>query len=821
MVKFRSSTLITTVLLLWVIPLFLNAQNPPSNPPAVRGTVSGFVIESQKQKPVEYANVVLYEATTLEQVTGTITDDNGYFKLSELRPGSYILEIKFIGFKAFTVDGLTIEAGRKDIELGGVVITPDVLALSSVEVLGEKPIIEFQIDKKVINVSQQFTSISGTAVDVLENVPSVNVDIEGNVSLRGSGSFNLLIDGRPSVLDANDALQMISASTIENIEIVTNPSAKFDPDGVAGIINIITKKTKKTGVTGLVNSSAGTYGNYSADFLLNFQKEKFNYYIGADYGLRSRPGSMIMQKRIYYPDTTSYNYTDGDSRWGGNSYGVRGGVDLNLTTADLLRFGFRYGGRGGGRESEMNYRLWTVPGPDTLYYMSENSGDRSGDFYSLNFDYLHKFPKEGHEISARVDVSRRDMSEESVSEETDENAVIRFGQRSTEAGPGNRIRYNLDYKLPLRGENRIEAGYQGRYSLSVDENTMEFWDTESSRYIPDERYNRKTDYTRHIQSTYLIYAAETGNFGYQAGVRGEYTYQNIEMSGVDSLFNLDEWDFFPTLHTSYQFSNGQQLMASYTRRIDRVRGWYLEPFLSWMDAYNVRRGNPDLEPEYIDSYEAGYQKTFGKSLFSLEGYYRVTNQKIERVRTLWPEGKDIFLHTYANVGKDYAFGTEMMLTLFPFRWWNLNLMANVYDYRVKGTLYGESFDEGSFNWSLRMNHTFTLRKSTRIQLNATYRSPSVTAQGEDSGMFYTNLAVRQDFLDRRLSATLQVRDLLGTASHSHKTSGPGFYSYMEFERRPRMLSFTLTYNINNYKVDREGRGENGSDFEEDDSGGFE
>jgi len=820
MLKFRSSIVVTATLVLLLVPLFLNAQSPPSNPPAVRGSISGFVIESQKQKPVEYANVVLYESDQLEQVTGTVTDADGYFQLTGLHPGSYILEVKFIGFEIFAIDSLRIERGRSDINLGGVVITPDVLALSSVEVLGEKPIIEFQIDKKVINVSQQFTALSGTAVDVLENVPSVNVDIEGNVSLRGSGSFTLLVDGRPSVLEANDALQMIPASSIENIEIVTNPSAKFDPDGVAGIINIITKKNKENGITGLVNSSAGRFGNYGADFLLNFHRKNVNFYIGADYSQRNRPGSMTMQKRIYYPDTTSYNYTHGDSRWGRHSYGLRGGLDLDLTPSDLLRIGFQYGGRGGGRESEMDYRLWTVPGPDTLYYTSENSGDRSGGFYSLNLDYTHKFPKEGHQISVRVDAGQRDMSEESVSEEFDDNSVILFGQRSTEAGPGKRVRYHLDYTLPLRGENRIEAGYQGRYSLSVDENTMRFWNADSNAYVFDELYDRETDYARDIQSTYLIYAAESGNFGYQVGVRGEYTYQNIEMSGLNSPFHLDEWNFFPTLHSSYQFANGQQLMASYTRRIDRVRGWYLEPFLTWMDAYNVRRGNPDLDPEYIDSYEAGYQKTFGKSLFSMEAYYRITHQKIERVRSLWTEGEEIFLHSYANVGEDYAFGTEMMLTLFPFRWWNLNLMANIYDYRVRGELYGESFDEGSFNWGLRMNHTFTLRKSTRIQLNANYRSPSVTAQGTHGGMFYTNLAIRQDFLDRALSATLQIRDVLGTASRSHKTRGPGFYSYMEFERQPRMLSLTLTYNINNYKIEREGRSENSSDFEED-GGGFE
>ncbi len=823
MQNFRYKLIISYLVIFfgYLVPAFAQAAPGPLMAP---GSIKGFVIDSKHDRPVEYANVVLYSKRTQEQITGTITDSEGLFILTDLRPGLYILEIKFIGFDAFSIDSISIRPNDPELDLGRIEITPDILAMSSVEVFGEKPIIEFQIDKKVINVSKQFTSLSGTAVDVLENVPSVTVDIEGNVSLRGSGSFNLLIDGRPSVLDPNDALQTIPASSIENIEIVTNPSAKYDPDGVAGIINIITKKTEKSGCAGLVNASAGTFGNYGFDFLLNVQKKKIGYFVGADYGYRNMPGNMTSKKRTYYGDTTSFNNTYGDSEWGGKSMGLRGGLDMNLTSADLLRFSFRYGSRGGGRDSKMDYLIWTDPGLDTLDYTSKNTSDRSGDFYSLNLDYRHKFRKEGHELSTQVDVSRRDMSEESLTEQFDENDMLYFGNSSTEAGPGNRIRYNLDYVLPLQDDNKIEAGYQSRYSLSEDDNTMDSWNADSNAYIPDLNYYRNTEYTRAIQSTYLIYSGKIGNFGYQGGLRGEYTFQHIEMSGVDSTFSFKDWDIYPTLHTSYSFNNGQQLMASYTRRIDRVRGWFLEPFKSWMDAYNVRQGNPNLKPEYIDSYEGGYQKTFGKSLFSLEAYYRVTHNKIERVQTLYNYEDGVYLHTFDNIGKDYAFGTETMLTLFPVQWWNMNLMGNIYNYRVKGILYGEPFDENSFNWSVRLNNTFRASKSTRIQFSANYSSPTVSAQGKDGGMFFTNLAFKQDFMDRKFSATLQIRDLFGTASHYHKNEGPNFYSYMKFERQPRMLSFTLTYNINNYKTERERNGqnqENGSDFEEENGGGFE
>jgi len=820
--KHRHNYILVLLLLTLWVSNFTKTQAQPGQGQGyamTTGWIKGFVFDSKNNKPVEYANVVLYSKRSQEQVTGTITDTEGFFHLTDLRPGMYILEIKFIGFDAFTIDTILLRPNKSEINLGRIEITPDVLAMGSVEVLGEKPIIEFQIDKKVINVSKQFTSLSGTAVDVLENVPSVSVDIEGNVSLRGSGSFNLLIDGRPSVLDANDALQTIPASTIENIEIVTNPSAKYDPDGVAGIINIITKKNKSNGIAGITNLNVGTFNNIGGDFLFSLRNKKTNYYIGADLSRRNMPGNMHSEKWTSTTDTINYLNSDGNSEWGGIHGSIRGGVDIDITPSDLFRLGFRYGVRSHDRDFESDFLKWSIPG-DTTTYSSFSSGERSGKFYSLNLDYVHKFGKEGHEISSQFNIRRRDMDEKSLSKLYDENQDLYSGQKSTESGPGTRAEYKIDYVLPINEDDKIEAGYQTRYSLSEDDNTMAFLNTATGNFDIDDSLVSSTDYERWIQSTYLIYAGNIGNFGFQGGLRGEYTYRNITMTGVEDAFSIDRWDIYPTLHSSYKFGD-QQFMASYARRIERIRGWHLEPFLTWMDAYNVRRGNPALKPEYIDSYEAGYQRSIGKSLISLEAYYRITHNKIDRVQTVYSE--NILLHSFENVGKDYALGTEMMLSVSPYKWWNLNIMGNIYDYRVIGTLYGETINTGSFNWSARLNNTFRFTKSSRIQLNGMYSSPTVTAQGRSEGMFFTNIAFRQDFMDRKFSLTFQLRDLLGTARHEFTSEGPNFYSYNNFNRQPRMLSITLTYNINNYKTERERNGqgdENNIEFDEGDNGNF-
>ena len=790
-------------------------------PPAAQGSISGIVVESKNQQPIEYANVVLYNQKSKVQITGTITDKNGFFRLNNLQYGIYLLEIKFIGFNAFIIENLTLRPGHSEIDLGNITLSSDVLAMEGVEVVGEKPVVEFKIDKKVINVSQQFTNISGTAVDVLENIPSVSVDIEGNVSLRGSENFNLLIDGRPSILDPNDALKTIPASTIENIEIITNPSAKYDPDGVTGIINIITKKTKVTGITGIVNLSAGVYGQYGGDFLISFRKKRLNYYLGADFNHRNMPGEMYSESRTIKQDTIAYLVSDGDSKFGGNFGGVRGGVDFDLSKADQFRFSFRYGNMNGIRESDTKYKEWNNLNSLVSPYTSISTSDRGRNFGSLNLDYNHKFKKEGHELSSRINFSQNSGEEESLNELVDLNDSLTSGQRSTESGPSTHLRFNFDYKLPLWSEAQIEAGYQNRYELSEETNQMYLWNPCSQEYELKDLYSHTTDYTDEIQSTYLIYKGKQGIWGYQGGIRGEYTYRYIEMTGEPNPFSIDRWDFYPTLHTSLDLGHGQQIMASYTRRINRPRGWDLEPFLTWMDAYNLRRGNPNLKPEFVDSYEAGYQKIIGKSLFSLEGYYRITRDKIDRIRSVYDYDQKIFLNTIDNIGQDYALGTETMLTLFPFKWWNLNLMGNLYDYRVKGTLFNESVNRGSFNWSFRINNTIRLGSDYRIQFSANYESPSVSSQGRREAMFFTNAAIRRDFGNRKFTATLQIRDILGSATRKFTAQGADFYSENQFSRAPRMLSVTLTYNINNYKAERDNNrqqtDENSSEFLEDSS----
>ncbi len=340
---------------------YLDAQDIPQRRPRLGGQITGLVIEHATRQPVQYAYIILHRQKDNAQVAGTVTDEDGRFLLEKIRPGAYNLIVKFMGFRADTIRDIRIGRKNRILDLGEIPLYEVKISTETIEVVGERAAISYQIDKKVINVSQQHTVISGTAVDVLETVPSVTVDIEGNVSLRGSTNFLVLIDNKPSILDATDALQQIPASAIKDIEIITNPSAKYDPDGTTGIINIITKKNALQGMNGIINLNAGLDDKYGADFLLSYRLDGMNVYVGADFNSRHYPGTRTEERRTTRLDTTTFINSDGSAQRERLTYSLRGGFDYDVTKHDVLSLGIRYGYREGKRTLTQDYLQWTEP----------------------------------------------------------------------------------------------------------------------------------------------------------------------------------------------------------------------------------------------------------------------------------------------------------------------------------------------------------------------------------------------------------------------------------------------------------------------------
>ncbi|MCY1719858.1 TonB-dependent receptor [Prolixibacteraceae bacterium Z1-6] len=793
-------TILVTSNNLWAV----DATNPNED-----GVVKGKIFDGKSKEPIEYATVALYQKEDDSVVTGTITNENGEFQIKGLKPGSFYIEVSFLGYENKRFNDVSIERAREVIDLGPIDLGASPTEIEAIDVVSQRQSVEYKIDKKIVSVGSQMTSASLSAVEVLENVPSIRVDIEGNVSLRGSTGFTVLIDGKPTIMEPSDVLRQTPASTIENIEIITNPSAKYQPDGTGGIINIITKKNRMQGVQGLFNAKGGSFGMKGGDFLLNYRKNKLNFNLGADYNDRPFPGTSFSERRTTAEDgTTTVIKAYGDDKRGFEMMGLRGGLDWDITEKDVFTVGFRVGDFNMYSNSTLDYITTEIPDKgEELRELSMNEGTRGGTYYSLTTNYTHKFEEKGHEFAAQLNYRYRKGDESSENILKDGMNYVTSGTKTTEFGPSGQWELRLDYTKPLGDDNRLEAGFQGRRSTSEDEIELYFWQNGGFEIQPDK--GNITEYDRNIMALYSTFNGNAGKFGYQLGLRGEYTYRDITTQRDNQNYTIDRFDLFPTAHFSYQLTEENQLMGSYSRRIDRPRGYYLEPFITWEDMFNVRQGNPDLLPEYIDALEAGYLKSWDKTQLSFEGFYRVKHNKVERIQSVYDDG--ILLTTFANVGTDYSTGGEFMFTTPLYKWWEINIMGDFYDYRIKGVKYDEPFERSSFNWSARMSNTFRIKKNMQLQFDGNYNSATITSQGRTEDFYMLNAAYRVDLFDRKVSAVVQVRDIFNTGNRVSITKDPDFYNYTERTRNAPMFSFTLSYRLNNFMQKRNQRGSDGGD----------
>ncbi|MCL3782012.1 TonB-dependent receptor [Prolixibacteraceae bacterium JC049] len=794
---------LTTTFLLLFLTTIVFGQMPKE------GVLTGKVLDSHTNSPIEYANVALFSMRDSSLVTGAVTTQDGIFRLENLPYGRFYLSIKFMGYNSKKVEAVKITPKNKTNNLGNIVIEPDNKQIEGVEVVADKAPILYKIDKKVISPSQFPTAAGGSAIDVLEQTPSVTVDIEGNVSLRGSSNFTVLIDGRPSPFDSSEALQQVPTSSIEDIEIITNPSAKYNPEGTAGIINIITKKSKLAGINGIVNTTIGNHENYGVDFLVNYKTKKFNLFTGANYNDRNFPGERTIESRTLFDGVENYVRSEGDGSFNRTTKSWKFGFDYFLSPKTTFSTSVTTGSRSMKRADELNYKEWTIPASETNEYIGGSEFGRSGDFVKANAALIHNFQKEGHKLELDAQFSTDTQDESSISTQ-EQNNVINNGQQTVGVEEDDEWRLKLDYSLPINETTKLEAGWQSRLEKEDGDNVYSLY--ENDGWKVNDQFSYKTESKSNVHAAYSTFSTEFGKFGIQAGLRAELTDRSIKNVDNNQSFDLNRWDFFPTLHTSLQVNKTLQLMGSYTRRINRPRSHYLEPTERYIDAYNVRAGNPNLEPEYIDSYEIGISQRIKKSFISAEVYYRITDNTIERTRrSISPT---LTYNTFQNVGKDYALGAELMFSSQVNKVWRMQLSGNLYDYKVEGVLYDKPFERTSFNWNARLGNTFMVSPTLRFQLDGMYISKSATAQGSRDPFYMINTAIRKDFMDRKLTATLQVRDLFGTMKHHMTTETPTYNSVMDFKRGGQMIQLSLSYRINNFKLkksDRRGGADMGSD----------
>lgn len=781
--------------LLTLLCIISSAYALPASP-----RLKGKIVDAMTKSPIDFADVLLYTGNETNPSVHVLPDVNGQFVINDLKDGEYTLLIKLVGYDVYTRPGVKLTNATPVLDLGTISMKPLEVGLGEVEIVAQKKQIIYKLDKKVIEASSNLLSSGGTAVDILENTPSIRVDAEGEVTFRGSSGFAVYVDGKPSVFSGTQALEQIPSSHIENIEIITTPSARHDTEGDVGIINIVTKKHSHAGLSGMVNLTGSTVLSRGVDFLISNQKNALRWYIGGAWNDNLRKSHFNQQKTTLVGDTTTMSHSDGPRESNNFNYSLKTGWLYSLPKT-VLTFDLEGGYGGRTRDGDLDYREERSHGTTMLDkgdYFSRDEYDLHETYYQGTAGFEHKFDNKGHNLTGGFYLKYGgDAMEYFQSDLFDKNNKRQQGHRAWEDEHRWTVRGNLDYVLPYSESGKFESGYQYFSYLEDGDYSMQFWDPQKEVFYWREDIYNTFYFQRGIHSLYTIMSDSYKAFDFQIGLRGEYarTVLRSSIEGADRIKN--DYNLFPSVHLGYTFTNDQHILASYSHRTTRPQLFYMEPYITYRDYYSAEIGNPDIRPEYIDSYELNYKKNIGQHSVSATVFHRSRKDKIERLRVPYEAG--VTLDSMANVGHDYSTGLELSSQLQLTRRWNLNINGSLYHYEVENQIKATGgTDEKSTNYEIALNNAFDAGKYTRIQFDGNFVGPSVTTQGRTDAFWYVNFAVRQQLLKRKLTATLAFRDVFNSARYVSNISTSNLQSVTRIRPNYPLISLTLSYTFNNF-----------------------
>lgn len=815
--------ILSLLTLLLLICLNSFADNSPNDKAAILGKI----LDGKTGQPVEYATVAVYDQQTNGLISGTITSNDGSFKIDGLKSGTYYIKASFIGYDEKIVRDIVLEGKNKD--LGVIKLSTSDAEIEEVEIVAQKKDISYQIDKKVINLSTDINADNGSAADALEGVPSVDVDIDGNVSLRGSSNFTVLIDGKPTALDAAEVLKQTPAAMIDNIEIITNPSAKYDPEGTTGIINLVTKKNMIQGINGVVNANVGSQGRYGGDFLFNRRKDKINYFVGGHYNQRGFDFNSVSDRITHETDYDKYVYqkANHERRFGGG--GLKTGLDYYLNDNNLFNFsieGGLFSSSVDGNNTYNNYVKAKDVESDHEDVKSTTTEDENSYYYNTSLSYTHNFAGKGHKLNFNGFYSYNDRDADNlfVQETESENDILKkSGHQIGNQKTTNRGRINLDYTKPFANGNKFEAGFQEDLNHAVTDYDFDDYVSSSDSYVYNPEFTNDVVFKRYISSVYSTFSATFGNFGMQLGLRGEYTYREMNTKNglLDTTFLIDRFDWFPSIHLSQNIGQNS-LQAGYSRRIRRPWEQALNPFPAYSDEYSRRIGNPDLKPQYTDVFELNYQMNFDKFFVALETFYRHTDGATENVSSLATDGSGILISRFENLSTNNNFGLELSGDYEINKWIKFSANFEVRQYYIRGNYNGQMRYQDGKSWRTKETLSLSPGKTTKIQINMRYRGSDKTLVSSNQGNLDLGLAIRQSFFKKRLSMSFSMRDMLNTGTSKQTTDTPEYWLYTERHRAAPMWNLGISFKINSYKEKRPNGYEGGEGGEEGDmEGGFD
>ena len=775
------------------------------------GSISGRIVDASSNQPMEYVSVALFRTSDSSLVTGAISNPDGKFKLEKISAGAYYLKISFLGFQNLQTDKIVISSKAMQNEMGDLKLTANTAELSGVSVVGERSKVEYKIDKRVINVGQDLVAQGGTAVNALENTPSVQVDAQGNVSLRGSYDYIVLIDGKPSVLKGSEALKQINAASIKQIEVITNPSAKYESDGKAGIINIIQKKEKMQGVSGTGSLSLGTRDKYSANGLVNYRKKKVNVFAGIDFA-KNKYETDLEIRNLNFLETGTRHMDESITQYNNNdNLGGKAGIDYDLNEKNAFTLSGNYGVQGYDNGASAKYNSYTEGSEQKYWYSSNNTTDVAGRVAGLNLDYTHKFG-ENHSLSVSNYYSSWDGEDENLLTEytTDENYEPISTNSSLTYKKDNfnfQYRLNADYKRMIN-TGTLEAGFQYRYEFRKDDYVFKNLDTESNEWVVNPMYTYKLDYDNDIYSGYVTFSDTKWGIGYMLGLRSEYFTRTISFSNDEVPYNYDKFMLYPSIHLTKSIKEKHQFQLSYSRRINRPQPWVLNKTPGYIDPYNIFQGSPELEPEFTDAFEFNYRLSYKIMSLSAQTYYRNTTNCFNTRRTLQDDG--VMVHELINANSQQSYGTEIGFNFNFTKWWQLSTSANVYHYTLDADISSGETTRSSNSWDGRLISSFSLKKGTRLQGVFYMRGPQMDAQGESDGFYTVNLGASQQVLKGKLNLGVSAENIFNSIKFDYSASGVNYDNTYSIAVEGLVLRVTASYTFNNFQNKQRGRADDAS-----------
>ena len=815
--------LLTALTLLISISIY--AQRPQNQEPV---TISGYIYEEGSNIPLEYATVAFIDKDG-NIVTGGISDAKGRYKI-DVPAGLYTVQFEFISFKTKRLPNQNL---IKNTELPDMTLALDAASLDEVVVRAETTEVQIRLDKKIYNIGKDLTTSGATVSDALNNVPSVNVDVEGAISLRGNENVRILINGKPSAIagfGSTDALRQLPAEAIDRVEVITSPSARYDAEGTAGILNIILRKEKTLGLNGSFTANYGVPLSSGLSGNINLRTDKFNIFNTTGIRYDNSPGNAYFENRYFSTSNNPLIIENRDYNRLRRGFNTNLGIEYFLTeNSSITATGFyRLGDNKTTTTNETDeFNAQNMLDVSRTRIENENEDD---DSYQFSLNYINKFNDDGHELKIDLQYENDSETEKSFIEESNTfpSTVILPSEFITAIEDQNEYLAQADYVLPIGENAQFEAGFRGNYKETItDYELLEEVET-TGLYVRNDSISNIFTYNENVNALYSQYGNKFGKFSFLLGLRMENTQLKGEVAAdvqsipgdVDLNFDKNYTGLFPTVNLIYELGERESLTLGYNRRINRPRGYFINPFPSRSSEANIFQGNPDLDPAYASAFDLGYLRRWDKLTLTSSIYYQYETDAFERIQEdtglFTSNGTPIIRTLPINLATNQRYGFEAGMLYNPAKWLRLNGSFNFFKFVTEGTFNDIDYGAENTSWFARFSSKISLPAKIDWQTNAFYRGPSNNSQTESEGIFSLNLALSKDIIDQNGTLAFNVSDLLNSRKRSSVTQTDSFISSSEFQWRERQFTLSFTYRFNQKKqrqrTDR-GGGDDEGDFE--------